>query len=280
MANKSNARETGRSLLSIFLNNFTDSDNEGSAEFWAWGLQHNPVVKGIYIAEPRWVNLDYYMTNTDFKRCLSLIGRLQPPLEGGDSSLTTLLAGRLTQNMIKSRQINSRQLTEDERDLLARCIKPTIRSKEDSIKHAELLALDYLATMRKRRSRFECYLDVACLGKLASPINLKAHHHEELVARTAEELDEFRTIMDMPTFDEPQGEERRGKFQEWYSKAIERKKEEFGGASPFEELNYKYLASQIRAHDEVMFFGGASLTILQKLLEKDSALGKKIRYYQ
>lgn len=134
--------------------------------------------------------------------------------------------------------------------------------------------------MRKRSHRFESYLDVACLDKLASPINLKVHHHEELVARTAGELDAFRTIMDMPTSDEEQLEKRREKLRDWYSTAIERKRKELGGEPPFEKLSHEYLARQIRTHDEVDFFGGASLTVLQELLENHSDVVKKINYYQ
>jgi hypothetical protein len=77
-----------------------------------------------------------------------------------------------------------------------RCIKPSNGSKDDSIKHAELLAMDYLTTMRTRCGRFETYIDVACLDQLESPINLKTHYHDELVARSAEELKAFREIMD------------------------------------------------------------------------------------
>lgn len=120
MTAQSTDGQTGQSLLSIFLNDFTDSDNEASAEVWAWGLQRNPGVKGIYIAEPRWVNLGYYMTSSDFGRCIGLVSRLQPPLEGGDPPLTTVLAGRLTQEMIKSRQVDGRPLNDDERDLVSR----------------------------------------------------------------------------------------------------------------------------------------------------------------
>ncbi|KAH8757870.1 hypothetical protein F5883DRAFT_682975 [Diaporthe sp. PMI_573] len=197
-----------------------------------------------------------------------------------DSPLTTVLAGRLTQDIIKSRQVDGRPLNEDERDLLMRCIKPSNGSKEDSIKHAGLLAMDYMTTMRTRCTRFEAYIDVACLDKLESPINLKTHYHDELVARPADELKEFRDIMEMPTSEESQIEERRTSLRLWYKKAIERKEAEFGGESPFEELSYDHLFSEIRNHDQATFFGGASLTVLQELLEKEPLLAKKVRYFQ
>lgn len=161
-----------------------------------------------------------------------------------------------------------------------RCIKPKNGSRDDSIKHAELVALDYLTTMRTRCSRFDSYIDVACLDKLASPINLKTHYHDELVARSAQELNSFRAIMEMPTSEEPQVEERRTELRKWYDKALKRKEDEFGGESPLKDLSYDYLFSEIRKHDRVIFFGGASLTVLQELLEKEPLLGKKIEYYQ
>lgn len=161
-----------------------------------------------------------------------------------------------------------------------RCIKPANGSREDSIKHAHLVAMDYLTTMRTRCSRFDAYIDVACLDELESPINLKTHYHDELVARPAEELNEFRAIMELPTSDDSQIEDRRTRLRQWYSKAIARKEEEFGGQSPFKDLDYDHLFSEIRNHDQTTFFGGASLTVLQELLKKEPSLGKKVQYFQ
>jgi hypothetical protein len=140
--------------------------------------------------------------------------------------------------------------------------------------------MDYLTTMRTRCSRFEAYIDEACLDKLESPINLKTHYHDELVARSASELNEFRAIMEMPTNEGSQIEDRRTRLRQWYSKAIERKVDEFGGQSPFKKLDYDHLFSEIRNHDQATFFGGASLTVLQELLEKEPELAKKVRYFQ
>ncbi|KAL2275334.1 hypothetical protein FJTKL_02130 [Diaporthe vaccinii] len=118
MTTQSTNGQPGESELFIFLNDFTDSDNEASAELWAWVLKLNPGVKGIYIVEPRWVNLGYYMTSKDFGRCIKLVSKLQPALEGSDPPLTTMLAGRLTEEMIESRRVDERLLNDDERDLL------------------------------------------------------------------------------------------------------------------------------------------------------------------
>ncbi|KAH8742669.1 hypothetical protein F5883DRAFT_668141, partial [Diaporthe sp. PMI_573] len=154
-------------------------------------------------------------------------------------------------------------------------VKPANGSREDSIKHAQLVAVDYLTTMRTRCSRFEAYIDEPSLDKLESPINLKTHYHDELVARSANELNAFRAIMK-----ESQIETRRNRLRQWYRKAVERKVEEFGGHFPFKMLDYDHLFGEIRNHDQTTFFGGASLTILQVLLEREPKLAKKVCYFQ
>lgn len=165
-----------------------------------------------------------------------------------------------------------------------RCIKPKVpkETREDSIKHAELVAMDYMTTMRARCTRFDAYIDVHCLERLEIPINLKTHYHDELVARTAEELDNFRQIMgpEPGDVDEQEMQRRRNELRHWYDGALDRKKKEFGGASPLKDLDYDHLRSEIRTHDKTVVFGGASLTALQEILEKEPQLGGKIHYYQ
>ncbi|KUI55608.1 hypothetical protein VP1G_02893 [Cytospora mali] len=281
MATKSTSTDgQSKSTLSIFVNDFTDSDNEASAEVWAWYLEQNPKVKGIYIAEPRWVNLGYYMTSQEFGRCIGIVARLKTSIGGlVDPPLTIVLAGRMTQKIIDESEV---LLQPDEKDLLKRCIKPKRGEKDDSLKHARLVALDYMTTMRARCTRFNAYLDVHCLEDLEDPINLKTHYHEELVARTAKELDEFREIMELSTKDQNKVENRRNQLREWYSKAIDRKKRELGNECILEDLKYEHLIDEIRNHDKTIAFGGASLTALQNILSRDhdKSLGKKIHYYQ
>lgn len=108
----------GSEVLSIFLNDFTDSDNEAAALVWASFLDKHPQVRGIYIAEPRHVNLGYYMTSADFSECIKLVAKLQPPLESGDLPLTTVLSGRMTKEIIESRGVEGRPLNEKERKLV------------------------------------------------------------------------------------------------------------------------------------------------------------------
>lgn len=165
---------------------------------------------------------------------------------------------------------------------LERCIRPANGSNEDAVRHAHLLTMDYLSTMRTRCNRaFDCYVDNACLDHLESPINLKTHWHEELVFRTAGELKDFQLITAMPINDDAQVEARRNKLRKWYDQAMERKLAEFGGQRPFKDLmDYDNLFDEMRRYDRVIFFGGCSLTILQHILTRDPALGKKVEYYQ
>ena len=140
--------------------------------------------------------------------------------------------------------------------------------------------MDYMTTMRARCKRFDAYIDVHSLDRLEIPINLKTHYHDELVARTSEELQKFRGIMEKPTDDNIEIERRRTELREWYSKALNRKKDEFDGECPLGDLNYDHLMDEIRNHDKTIAFGGASLTVLQEILEKEPSLGEKIKYYQ
>lgn len=165
---------------------------------------------------------------------------------------------------------------------MKRCIKPKNGSKDESVIHARLLALDYLSTLKTRCSRpFDTYVDNVVLDHLESPINLKTHYHEELVFRTANELNEFRTITEKPANDESQIEGRRADLRKWYDKALQRKLNEFGSESPLKDLeSYDVLFDEMRKYERVVFFGGCSLTILQHILEKEPELAKKIHYYQ
>ncbi|KAF3769694.1 hypothetical protein M406DRAFT_348841 [Cryphonectria parasitica EP155] len=279
--------------LSIFLNDFTDSDNHAAGLAWACSLDLHPERRGIYIAEPRHVNLGYYMTSAEFTECIALVGKLRPPLESGDPPLTTVLAGRMTQKVIDSRKVadkttdgkelDPRPLSEEERTLLARCIKPLNGEDEDAIQHARLLAMDFLFTMRRHCSReFDVYVDNVVLQHLESPINLKTHYHEELVFRTADELEEFRNITQKPTDNQELIEDRRNQLRSWYEKAIRRKlADDFENEDPLKNLgNYDTLFNEMRKYERVVFFGGCSLTILKGILEQEDSLAKRVHYYQ
>ncbi|KAJ4391682.1 hypothetical protein N0V93_005301 [Gnomoniopsis smithogilvyi] len=282
--------EPKSSVLWVFINDFTDSDNQAAALVWAKFLAKHPDLKGIYIAEPRHVDLGYYTTSKDFGQIISLVGRLRPKLESGDEPIKTVLAGKLTEDDIDNSTIddstaNGRPLTKDERNLLQRCIKPDKNkdelrdAKADAIRHAELLIMDFLSTMKTDgQPAFDAYIDRRCLREgLESPINLKTHYHEELVFRTAEELTEFEKIKDkeIPLSDKAK------ELRTWYKHSIDRKLRDFENIKPWQDLqDYQVLFDEMRQKDRVIVFGGCSLTILKELLKQDDSLSRKVEYYQ
>lgn len=142
--------------------------------------------------------------------------------------------------------------------------------------------MDYLTTMKARCSRpFDSYVDTACLEHLESPINLKTHYHDELIARNAEEQRRFQELTDLPTDEEDMIESRRNKLRKWYEDALARKEKEFGGKCPIKDMtDYAHLFDEIRSHDRTIFLGGASLTILEQLIRREPSLAKKVEYYQ
>lgn len=109
-------------MLLIFLNDFTDADNEAAALLFAWALQLRPDIKGIYIAEPRHVNVGYYMTARDFGRCIGLVGKLTPPVSDEFTPLRIVLSGSvLTDEYINNPDLKAdgKSLTPDEIDLVS-----------------------------------------------------------------------------------------------------------------------------------------------------------------
>lgn len=94
--------QSSKEVVSVFINDFTDPDNQAAALLWAECLiQHN--VKGIYIAEPRHVLLGHYITGQEFADLMQLLMRLAPHLGSlsGVVPLTIMLAGRMTEEIIE-----------------------------------------------------------------------------------------------------------------------------------------------------------------------------------
>lgn len=118
-----NSHNSGTSVLKpevlwVFINDFTDSDNHAAALVWAKFLVKHPNLKGIYIAEPRHVDLGYYTTSEEFGLIISLVDRLRPKPPGNDEPIKTVLAGKLTQDDIDNSTIDGKPLTDVERNLV------------------------------------------------------------------------------------------------------------------------------------------------------------------
>ena len=119
----------------------------------------------------------------------------------------------------------------------------------------------------------DIFINKDCMDHLECPLNLHRHHHEELVDRTEVELNDRDNIMRLPF------EQRARELRAWYWKAANRRLREHKG-DPIRHLDIHHLMNQIKSFDDTIFFGGASLTIMQRLLELDSEIGKRISYYQ
>lgn len=156
-----------------------------------------------------------------------------------------------------------------------------LQVEKDAIKHAQLLLMDYLTTMKTVPNvDFETYLDHKCLSSLGCPINLKLHSHDELIFRTAGELENYKGIVGGPG----DIEKKATALRSWYQEAIERKlKNDFQGQQPWEDLKeYGTLFDKMDQYDRVVVFGGCSLTLLDALLKstKHQRLIEKVEYYQ
>lgn len=162
-------------VLWVFINDFTDSDNHAAALVWAKFLVKHQGLKGIYIAEPRHVDLGYYTTSDEFKRIISLVDHLRPRPHGDDEAIKTVLAGKLTQEIIDKSTIvddsntAGRHLNENERMLVSldapekSTSQLTVSSCNDASSHpktrkSEKLPKEMLLNMRSSSSWIFCPL--------------------------------------------------------------------------------------------------------------------------
>ncbi len=140
-------------------------------------------------------------------------------------------------------------------------VKPPSGPPEDAMTHALLMALDFASVMRCRSSRpIKIFVDRDALAGLESPINLHAHHHEELVARTEKELAEFQDIMNGPL------SERTTRHRSWYHRILHKKLKEHQDAVHI--LDIDSFCQTLKTAEKVIFFEGASLGLLERLMRK------------
>lgn len=143
-------------------------------------------------------------------------------------------------------------------------IKPGYGPKDDAILHGRLIALDLLSSLSSWSSNpVDVFLDVETLDSLENPVNLNMHYHEELVARTEEELENYQAIMTEPY---PQRVEN---LREWYRMCIKPlEKEAMQNGNAVSNLDFDWLCRQAKTAKSVKFFGGSSLRLLQRLMER------------
>lgn len=109
-------------------------------------------------------------------------------------------------------------------------------------------------------------MDLESLDEIENPVNLNFHYREELAARSVEELMSYQDIMNEPFA------QRVESLRRWYRRCIDRaetRPENHG--SSVRPLNFNSLCDVIQTADSVRFFGGASLTILQRFIQRGVA---------
>ena len=146
-------------------------------------------------------------------------------------------------------------------------IKPHHSPKADAALHGRLLALDFLSCLGEwTDSSVDVYLDVDTLDTLENPVNGNMHYHEELVARTVEELKRNQEIMAEPY---PQ---RLVNLRDWYQGCVAPLEAEASRrGNSVRDLDIEWLCDEIKSAKDVKFFGGSSLGILKRLHQKGVA---------
>lgn len=128
------------------------------------------------------------------------------------------------------------------------------------------MALDLLTCLTcwpDNEAKTNVFLDVDSLDSLENPVNLNVHHHEELVARTKEELESYQAIMAEPH------SERVKSLRGWYQRCIEPlQKATRQNGNTVSDLDLDSFYEKVKAAKSVKFFGGASLGLLERLIHK------------
>ncbi len=146
-------------------------------------------------------------------------------------------------------------------------IKPPYGPKDDAFLHGRLMALDLATAINSwSAASAEVYLDVDDHDDLQQPVNLNIHHHEELAARTPEELEDYYQIIEEPYH------QRVEDLRLWYRRCIDSLQEHAAQkGNSVHDLDLDWLCEEIKAANKVMFFGGSSLSVLDRLIDRGVA---------
>jgi hypothetical protein len=133
--------------------------------------------------------------------------------------------------------------------------------------HGRLTAWDLATALAQRASApVEVLVDVDSLEHGENPVNLNMHHHEELVARSKEEVLEYQSLMEKPTSERVEG------LRGWYRKCIDRASSRDNNRQcSVKDLDFSALCKAVEEAKAVRFLGGSSLWTLQRFIEKDLA---------
>ncbi|RSL45864.1 hypothetical protein CEP54_014101 [Fusarium duplospermum] len=274
--------------LVIFNNDLPDSDNWAAALVQALNASRTNT-RVVFILESRQVSLASYMTAKDQRALLKVIQKSSGKCIF--DARKVMLNGFSGDYHGHTRDWDLELLSDEERNLLRKVERPAYDPKPDAILHAELVTLDFASYLVKHsfgrsykgtgeicRSNIEILIDSDSLPKIKNPVNLNAHHRDEIFGRNHPELQSFEKAATM------EGEERKEAFRNYYRESIHRKTKELGdsvkvlvkgsmkgsaedsakhSAIPIGHLDRTNLYERIEAAKSVHWFGGCSLTLLQ-----------------
>jgi len=143
--------------------------------------------------------------------------------------------------------------------------------------HGELLAWDFLTCLGQwAEESVTVYFDHESLKSIRNPVNLNMHHHEELSARSPEQIQDYQEIMKIDDYDE-----RVDKLRPWYrgcQKAL--LPEANKHRNKVVDLDFTWLCGKIKNAKKTKFLGGSSMNILQRLLQEKSVAQRIDCYWQ
>ncbi|QPC71724.1 hypothetical protein HYE68_002476 [Fusarium pseudograminearum] len=247
--------------LVIYYNDSIDSDNLAAAMALWKATYQRPNTRVIWIIEPRQVCFGLSMTGEQVSRCKDLI---QQHFSSLGNPFKVLLGGLIKQEDLDD--IND--LTRDDRHLLKMAVKSKYGPKDNAALHGRLTAWDFASCLAEwsNNALNEVFVDFESLDEIDNPVNLNFHHHEELVNRSADELEAYDDILNEPF---PQ---RTKILQHWYEGCVKRiTQKESNSNTSIKPLNLDAVYNAIEAAASVRFFGGSSLRILRLFLDKGVA---------
>ncbi|QLI74647.1 uncharacterized protein G6M90_00g112120 [Metarhizium brunneum] len=244
----------------IYYNDSVDSDNLAAAMALMRAMETRPNTRLLWIVEPRQVSFGLSPTKEQQDKCEEVVKK-HFPTRGNPWKI--LFGGLLSESDLNGIE----ELSTHDRELLQLAVKPSYGPKQDAILHRRLTAWDQVTCMAGwSKASVEILMDLESLDEIENPVNLNFHYKEELAARSVDELMSYQDIMNEPFA------QRVESLRGWYRRCIERaetRPENHG--SSVRPLDFNSLRDAIQTAGSVRFFGGASLTILQRFIQRGVA---------
>ncbi|KAK7217736.1 hypothetical protein V2G26_005739 [Clonostachys chloroleuca] len=285
--------------LTIYYNDSIDSDNAAAAlALLKEVAQRRPAERVIWILEPRQVAWGPSMGKEESDKCKKLLIKYFPDKYKTDyDAFKALLGSRLKEKTLLERQEELRregqEIPSEDLDLMRKATKPINSHKEQSKKHARLMAWDLAGCLTHWSKEYyrsspapkvEVLVDYDSLEEIQNPVNLHLHYHEELVSRTNDEIERYNHAVQKEYGEHSKGdplnqdEKALGKDKEsnavenWYEECINKEQQKTEGHdTSVGQLDIESLCKTIKAARNVRFMGGSSLRILRQFIEKKVA---------